>query len=98
MALAISWTKRATKNLDIIIDYLEFEWGDKVTRRFIKNVYDFLELLSEFPEMGSMENNEKGIRGFTLMKQVNIFYRIKNDKIIILGLFDNKQDPSKKHR
>jgi len=98
MALTISWTTRASSNFDNIIEYLELQWGDKVASQFIKNVYDFLELISEFPKLGSIENKEKGIRGFTLLKQVNIFYRIKNEKIIILGLFDNRQDPSKKHR
>jgi plasmid stabilization system protein ParE len=98
MALKIFWTIRASKNFDIILEYLEVEWGDQVTRRFIKDVYDFLELLVEFPEIGSIENKEKGIRGFTLIKQINIFYRITAEKIIILGLFDNRQNPSKKHR
>jgi plasmid stabilization system protein ParE len=98
MALRIFWTNRASKNFDIIIEYLEVEWGDQVTKRFIKAVNDFLELLVEFPELGSIENKEKGIRGFTLIKQINIFYRITSDKIIILGLFDNRQNPSKKHR
>ena len=98
MALKIFWTTRASKNFDIILEYLEVEWSDQVTKRFIKDVYDFLELLIEFPEIGSIENKEKGIRGFTLIKQINIFYRITTDKIIILGLFDNRQNPSKKYR
>jgi len=98
MALTISWTKRASKNFDIILEYLEVEWGDQVTRRFIKDVYDFMELLAEFPEIGSIENKEKNIRGFTLIKQINIFYRINNDQIIILGLFDNRQNPTKKYQ
>jgi plasmid stabilization system protein ParE len=98
MALKIFWTNRASKNFDIILEYLEGEWGDQVTKKFIKDVYDFLELLVEFPEIGSIENKEEGIRGFTLIKQINIFYRITKDKIIILGLFDNRQNPTKKPR
>lgn len=98
MALKIFWTKRASKNFDIILDYLEVEWGDQVCRRFIKDVYDFMELLAEFPEIGSIENKEKNIRGFTLIKQVNVFYRINNDQLIILGLCDNRQNPTKKYQ
>lgn len=98
MALKISWTKRASTNFDKIIEYLEIEWGDQVTRRFIKEVYDFLDVLSEFPEIGSFENKEINIRGFTLIKQVDILYRISGNRIIILGLFDNRQNPSKKHQ
>ena len=96
MALKIYWTTRATRNFDVIIEYLEVKWGDQVTKRFTRDVFDLIDLLIEFPELGSIENIEKGIRGFTLIKQINIFYRITTDKIIILGLFDNRQHPSKK--
>lgn len=57
-----------------------------------------MELLAEFPEIRSIENKEKNIRGFTLIEQVNIFYRINNDRVIILGLCDNRQNPIKKYR
>jgi plasmid stabilization system protein ParE len=99
MAVKIFWTNKASNNFENILEYLEVEWGNQVTKRFIKDVYDFLEVLVEFPEIGSIENKEKGIRGFTLIRQINIFYRITIDKIIILALFDNRQNPSKKkHR
>lgn len=96
MAIELKWSKKADKKFDKILDYLSAEWGDQVTKNFIKKAYDFFDLLMNYPEIGSMENKEKGIRGFTITKQVNIFYRIKNDTIIILDLFDNRQDPKKK--
>ena len=96
MALNIFWTKRAEKSFEQILDYLEKEWGEKVTKAFVKKVYGFLDILSEFPEIGSIENKEKGIRGFTIIKQVNLFYRISNNKIILLKFFDNRQNPNKK--
>ena len=96
MALEIYWTKRADKNFDKIIDYLLNEWGENVSRAFVKKVYDFLDILAEFPEIGTIENREKGIRGFTIVKQVNVFYRISGNKIILLNFFDNRQDPKRK--
>lgn len=96
MALEIKWSKRADKKFDKILNYLAENWGDRITRSFVKKVYEFLNILSEFPEIGSIENKEKGIRGFTIVKQVNIFYRIKDDTIILLNFFDNRQNPGKK--
>lgn len=96
MALEIKWSKRADKKFDKILDYLIKKWGDRVTKNFVKKVYDFLDILSEFPEIGSIENKEKGIRGFTIVKKINIFYRIKGDTIILLDFFDNRQDLNKK--
>ncbi len=96
MALEIKWSKRADKSFDKIIEYLEDNQSENVVKAFVQKLYDFLELLSEFPEIGAMQYPEKSIRGFTLTKQVNVFYKIKADTIIILDFFDNRQDPKKK--
>ena len=96
MALEIKWSKRADKKFDKILEFLLNKWGVRVTKIFVKQVYDFLDILSEYPEIGSIENKEKGIRGFTIIKQVNIFYMIRGKTIILLDFFDNRQHPKKK--
>ncbi|MBU2445136.1 MAG: type II toxin-antitoxin system RelE/ParE family toxin [Bacteroidetes bacterium] len=96
MALEIYWSKRADKKFDKILEYLLVEWGERITGTFVKKVYDFLDILSEFPEIGTIENKEKGIRGFTIVKQINIFYKVSGYTIIILDFFDNRQDLEKK--
>ena len=96
MALNIRWTIRADIKLDQLIIYLESEWGESVVKAFMRKLYDFLEILSEFPEIGSMQYPEKGIRGFALTKQVTIFYKIDSNQIILLDIFDNRSDPKKK--
>ncbi len=96
MALNIRWTTRADIKLDQLIIYLESEWGESVVKAFMKKFYNFLEILSEFPEIGSMQYPEKRIRGFALTKQVTIFYKIDSNHIVLLDIFDNRSDPKKK--
>lgn len=96
MALKILWSKRADKKFDKILEYLLEEWGKRVTRIFVKKVYNFLEILSEYPEIGTIENEEKGIRGFTVVKEIDLFYKVTGDKIFLLDFFDNRQSPEKK--
>ena len=96
MALEIIWTKTANKKFDKILEYLSNEWGDNVTTSFVKKVYDFLDILSEFPEIGTIEQKEKGIRGFVIIKQVSVFYIVQKNKIILLNFFDNRQSPKRK--
>ena len=96
MALKIVLSKRANLKFDQIISYLIDKWGEKSAKQFIGRVFDFLDILSEFPEIGSIENIEKNIRGFTIVKQVNLYYRIKSDKIILILFFDNRQNSKKK--
>lgn len=96
MALKIVWSKRAILRFNQIVTYLGNEWGEKAVKEFIRSVFDFLEILSEYPELGSLENKERNIRGFTVVKQVNLYYRIDKDKITLLIFFDNRQHPRKK--
>lgn len=79
-----------------ILEYIEREFGAKARQSFRTRAQDFTRLLLEFPELGTLEIREKNLRGFQLTKQTRVFYRIKGDRIIILTLFDSRQDPSKK--
>ncbi len=94
MALKVKWSKYADQSFDRILDYLEAEWGEKVTRAFVRRTYEFLDLLAEFPEIGSVENPERQIRGFVLIKQITVFYIRKADTIILLNFYDNRQKPT----
>lgn len=96
MALTLYWSTRADKKFDEIIEYLLQEWGETVTKAFVKKVYDFLDILIEFPEIGSIEHVERNIRGFVIVKQLTVFYKIENDKIVLLNFFDNRQNPKRK--
>jgi plasmid stabilization system protein ParE len=97
MALEVFWTKRADAKFDRILDYLTVEWGERVTGAFVKKVYDFLDILIEFPEIGSLENPSKNIRGFVIVKQITIFYKITGNEIFILNFFDNRRKRVKQY-
>jgi plasmid stabilization system protein ParE len=96
MALEILWTRLADRKFDKIINYLLNKWNQRVTESFVKNVYDTIDILAAFPELGTIEHKDKGIRGFTIAKQINVFYKVIDNKIIILNFFDNRQAPEKK--
>ena len=46
MALEIQWSKRADQKFDKIIQYLLVEWNERVTKSFVKKVYNLIELLA----------------------------------------------------
>ncbi len=96
MALKITWSKQADKKFDKIISYLLSEWGEMTTQYLIRRVYHLLDVLSEYPKLGTIENKEKEIRGFLIAKQITLFYRVKGHTIILLDFFDNRQNPEKK--
>ncbi len=96
MALTIYWSKRADSKFEQIIEFIYNEWGETVTKAFVKKVYDFLDILEEFPEIGTLENKERNIRGFVIVRQLTLFYKIQNNKIILLNFFDNRMNPQSK--
>jgi len=94
--MRIYWTKNSEKRFDEIYDYILAEFGDNSSKKFKDKVFDFLELLEKFPELGTPEVPEKNIHGFQLSKQTRIFYRINKDQISLLTFFDSRQNPKKK--
>jgi len=96
LALRIFWTKRADKKFGNICDYLNENWGTKSSDKFKKRVSQVINLLSDFPDIGTLEVRERNIRGFMIVKQISLFYKVKDNKLIILNLFDNRQTPTKK--
>lgn len=96
MAKTIVWNRRASNKFNTIIQYLQSEWGENVTRSFVNKTYQIIELLALHPEMGTFENPEKQIRGFLITKHNTMFYRVDDTRILILNFFDNRQNPKKK--
>lgn len=96
MALEIFWSKQSVKKFGQIIEYLNTDWGESSVNIFVKNVYDFLDILKEFPEIGSIENHKLNIRGFVILKQLTLYYQVRADRIVLLNFYDNRQKPGKR--
>jgi hypothetical protein len=64
-----------------------------VAKDFAQNIYNTLDILSIFPELGSVENQKLNIRGLVVTKQVTLFYQVRQDRIILLNFYDNRQKP-----
>ena len=96
MALEIFWLKEADRKFDAILEHLEAEWGESSVEIFVKKVYDFLDILKEFPEIGTIENNNLNIRGFVIVKQITLFYQVRDNRIFLLNFYDNRRKPSKR--
>ena len=96
MAIEIYWSKQADKKFDTILEYLELEWGTSRVKIFVKKVYDFMDTHKEYPDIGTIENEDLNIRGYVIIKQLTLFYQIRNDRIILLNFYDNRQKSGKR--
>lgn len=98
MALEIFWTKRSQNSFHDTVNYLEDEWGNSSAKKFIKKVKHFIEIVEKNPDIGKIELEDKGIRGFVISRQITVFYRKKKNRIILLKFFDTRQHPGKRIR
>lgn len=87
-------TRRAERNYNSIKEYITQEFGERTAETFTRKADETFQLLKTFPKLGPLEGSD--IRGFQLSRQTRILYRIKEQKIIILSLFDVRQNPTKK--
>ena len=96
MALEVYWSKKASKRFDAIIEYLEMKWGERSAIKFTKETFDLLDILVELPEIGVPENKELNIRGIIVVTQITLIYQVRDNKLILLNFYDNRQNPKKK--
>ena len=95
MIFQVSFSLEAETDFELILNYIAVEFGDQSVGNLKNLVLDFATLLEQFPEIGSIEIRNKNIRGFVVHRRLKVFYRIKQDKVIILRLFDTRQHPGK---
>ena len=93
--MTLVWTKRVQRNFDDIASYLRSEWGERVEVEFIREARHTVALIQRFPHAGQVLEGSHGIRGLSIVRQVRLYYRIKGEVIIVLTLFDTRQDPKR---
>ena len=94
----IRLSKRAARNLEKILNYLETEWSHKVKLDFIDKLDSGLTHLSQFPESHPKSNLKKGLLRFVLTRQTTIYYKFNSKSLFVVTLFDTRQGSNKLKR
>lgn len=95
MTRPVFWSPKAVDDLDAIISYVEKNWGNIIVNRFIEHLEKTLVVIKLFPESFPLVHEDSGIRKCVITKQSVIYYRLKNERIEILRLYNVRQDPQR---
>ena len=95
MVKKISWNKTATSSLSQIAEYLEREVSEATAIRFVNLVYDKIDVLKKYPEMGRRAAKTKTVRFVKVDKNRRMYYRKNGTTLHIVWFFDTRQDPAK---
>jgi hypothetical protein len=90
----IIWSPKAKITYYQVLEYLELNWTIKEIKSFINRTDYVIEHISQTPF-----HYPYSLKGDTykcvLIKQVSLFYRIKQQEIELLLFWDNRQNPAK---
>ncbi|SHI74888.1 Plasmid stabilization system protein ParE [Tangfeifania diversioriginum] len=90
----IIWSPEAKEDLENILDYLMFRWGIAITSRFLFHTEKMVTQIAINPKQYPIFSFKKRIRRCVLTKQNTIYYRVKNERVEIVRIFDTRQNPN----
>ena len=97
MAQQIEWTPQALKDYYAIIVYLEEQWSPQIADSFLALTEEKLFILAQQPFLGISSEKEPAVRSILLTKHNRLYYKVENTKLIVLSIFDTRQNPEKEN-
>ncbi len=95
MSRKIVLSKRASRKLEKLLEYLETEWSTRVRNNFIKKLDRSLQIIKEKPESSTKSDRVSGLYKCVVTKQTTVYYKFDSKKLYVVAIFDTRQDPKK---
>jgi plasmid stabilization system protein ParE len=93
MIKQIIWSPAAEKDAEQILDFINTKWSKRVAAKFLNKLDDNILLISEDPKLFPIIEDNLGVRKCVLTKQNSLFYRVSDETLEIIRLFDTRQNP-----
>jgi plasmid stabilization system protein ParE len=93
MAYTIIWLPTANETMYELTNFLAENWSGKVVAKFVDTVYEAVDRLQNFPDMGLLIDEDRSIRSLIIRPYTKIFYQVANQHIFILRLVDTRRNP-----
>lgn len=84
----IVWTREATRELQMIIAYLQSNWSKAIAEEFVGNLYTKIRLLQDTPETGIASYEYAHVRRLLIARNSVLYYQAEDDNIVILNVFN----------
>ena len=89
--MKIDWTLKSRNDYWQNIEYLENNWSEKIVANFIEEVHYSLQLLQK-DNVVFIKSDIANVYKMNIVKQVTLYYSIKNETIYLLRFWNNYQD------
>jgi plasmid stabilization system protein ParE len=88
-------TPKAKIEVEEIFNHLEAKWNNEVKKKFSNKINAAVKLIVENPELFPISSTNKKIRKVVISKQTSLFYHFNSKHIVIVSVFDSRQNPNK---
>ncbi|TVR76563.1 MAG: type II toxin-antitoxin system RelE/ParE family toxin [Chitinophagaceae bacterium] len=88
----IFWSESAKSDFQFNIEYLLSEWSEKEALNFVKQTSIIIGHIEDMPFIYP-ESDYKNVRKAFVLKQITLFYRIRNNHVELLRFWNNYQNP-----
>lgn len=95
MAYQIILKRRFINKFKKTLWYVEEKWGKQVANQLIIQLDERLDTLANQPLIGISSEKVKDAKSFLLTKHNRVYYRIQNNVIEIVNLYDTRIHPKK---
>lgn len=94
--MIVIWSEKAENTLKQTADYILEKFGENNRNNFIKEVYKIVKLLETNPNLCKIETllvDFPEYRSIVVNFLNKIIYRVEDDKILIVALWDVRREP-----
>jgi len=95
MVHQIIFKKRFQNKLEKLLVYIEQKFGLLVAKKFADVLDNKLTTLQRYPFIGQQSTSHKNVRSIIVGNHNRLYYRIVNDKLIVLNMYDTRINPIK---
>ena len=95
MEKKITVSSRFKKNALHLYDYLLIEFSAKTAYDFLDRLEKRIGFIYKHPHIGSPSRKKNHVRSVTLLPHNRIYYRLKDDEIVLLCIYDMRRDNSR---
>jgi plasmid stabilization system protein ParE len=91
----ITWSPLSVNDFEIVLEYLHENWNEQVVMKYITEIESLLSNISKQPNLFPLVNKKLKVRKCVITKHNTLYYRIKENNIEIIRIFDTRQNPKK---
>jgi plasmid stabilization system protein ParE len=93
MALDVFYTPKAKETFVLVYNFISDKFSVKIANQFLNKAEKTIQLIAHQPLIYKSSAIDEQVRVAIFTKNTSLFYQVKDNAVILLFFFDNRQEP-----